>query len=326
MRHIVVSLAAALVIACASRAEDEPAGRVVRIGYLAARTPDAAKSHVEAFRHGLRQLGYIEGKNLLIEYRYAAGRYDVLSDFAAEFVRLRVDVILAAGIPAARAARQATATIPIVMGQSGDPVGAGLVASLARPGGNVTGLSDFTVGVISRRLQLLKEMTPRATRVAVLLNPANPTNPLQLKEIQVAAAGAGVALVPLEVRGREDIDRAFVATRKERATAVVVLADPMFGSEVTPIAELAAKNRLPTIWAERQYVEAGGLISYGTNYDDLYRRAAAYVDRILKGAKPAELPVEQPTRFELVINLKTARALGISLPSHVLMEADHVIQ
>jgi putative ABC transport system substrate-binding protein len=325
MRRTVALLIPALALACASRPEvrDET---VARIGFLAARTPDAAASHVEAFRAGLRQLGYIEGKNVLIEYRYAEGRYDALSDFAAEFVRLRVNVILAAGIPAAQAARQATATIPIVMGQSGDPVGAGLVASLARPSGNVTGLSDFTVGVVGRRLQLLTELTPRARRVAVLLNPANPTNPLQLKEIQTAAAGAGVTLVPVEVRGRDDIDGAFVATRKQQAAALVVFADPMFGSEVTSIADLAAKNRLPTIWAERQYVEAGGLMSYGTSYDDLYRRAAAYVDRILKGARPADLPVEQPTRFELVLNLKTARALGLSFPAHLLMEADHVIQ
>jgi len=231
------------------------------------------------------------------------------------------------GAPAAHAAKNATSVIPIVIGNAADPVGTGLVASLARPGGNITGLSDFNLGVVTKRLELLKEVVPSASRVAVLLNPANPTNPLQLKEIQAVAPALGVTLLPLEAKEPNDIDRAFAVMRNQQAGALIVFGDLMlFGTHQKRLAELALKSRLPAIWAQKENVDAGGLMSYGTNFDDLYRRAAGYVDKILKGAKPADLPVEQPTKFELVINLKTAKALGLTIPQSVMLRADQVIE
>jgi putative ABC transport system substrate-binding protein len=268
----------------------------------------------------------LEGKNIVIEYRYTEGQFERLPELAAELVRLKVDLLVVTGAPAAHAAKKTTSTIPIVMTNAADPVGTGLVASLAHPGGNVTGLSDFTAGVVAKRLELLKEVVPKVSHVAVLLNPANPTNPLQLKLTQTAAPRLGVTLLSLEAKGPEDIDRAFTAMRKERAGALLVMGDPMLGTHRRRIVELAAKSRLPAIYASRPQVDAGGLISYGTNFADLYRRAATYVDKILKGTKPADLPVEQPMRFELVINLKTAKTLGLPIPPSVLLRADHVIQ
>lgn len=297
------ALCALLVALCAS-VQAQQLRRVPRIGFLSSRSPDAEKSRLAAFQQGLQKLGYSAGKNILIEQRYAAGKFDRLPDLAAELVGLKVDVLVTTGTPAAHAAKNATSTIPIVIGNAGDPVGTGLVASLARPGGNVTGLSVLNTELSGKRLELLKEVVSTASRVAVLLNPANSINPLQLKEIQSAAPALGVTLHSLEVTGTDDIDRAFTAMKKERTGGLIVLGDPLLETHRTRIAELAVKSQLPAIYSLAPYVEAGGLMSYGTNFDDLYRRAATYVDKILKGAKPADLPVEQPTKFEFIVNLK----------------------
>jgi putative ABC transport system substrate-binding protein len=322
---LVVILALGILLAPLSSGAQQPA-KVPRIGFLSSRSPDAEKSRLAAFQQGLRELGYLEGKNIVIEQRYAAGKFDRLPDLAAELVRLKVDVLVATGAPASHAAKKATSIIPIVMGNAGDPVGTGLVASLARPGGNVTGLSDFNLALVTKRLELLKEVVPAASRVAVLSNPANPTNPLQVKELQAAAPALGVTLLSLEVKGPDDIDRAFTAMRKERAGALIVFGDPMLETHRTRIFEFAVKSRLPAIGAQRAYVDAGGLMSYGTNFEDLYRRAAVYVHKILKGAKPADLPVEQPMKFEFVVNLKTAQQIGLTIPPNVLARADKVIK
>jgi putative ABC transport system substrate-binding protein len=272
-------------------------------------------------------LGYVEAKNIIIEYRFAEGKFDRLPDLAAELVRLNVEVIVAAGVPPTRAAKQITTTIPIVMAGGGDPVSTGLVASFARPGGNITGSSDLTVDSITKRLELLKEVVPKASRVAVLFNLANPTNPLQLKETQAAAPTLGVTIVPVEIKGAEDFDQAFATMKKKRADALVVFSDPMFGFYQKQIADLAVKSRLPAIYGSRYYVEAGGLMSYGTtNPDDHFRRAAIYVDKIFKGATPAELPIERPMKLDLVINLKAAKQIGLTIPQSVLYRADKVIK
>jgi putative ABC transport system substrate-binding protein len=305
-------------------ADAQQRGKVFRIGYLSSTSSERQKSRRAAFQQGLRELNYVVGKNIIIEYRYADQKYERLPELVGELIRLNVDVVVAAGAPAAHAAKSATKTIPIVT-QSGDPVGTGLVASLARPGGNITGLSDFTVGVVTKRLELLKEVVPSVSRVAVLWNPTNPTNLVTLKETQTVAPAVGVTLLPLEVKGADDIDRAFTVIRKERPGALIV-----FGGVLTThtrrIVELAVKSRLPAIYAAPEDVDAGGLMSYGTNFDDLFRRAAIYVDKILKGAKPADLPVEQPTKFELIINLKAAKQIGLTIPPNVLARADKVIR
>jgi putative ABC transport system substrate-binding protein len=312
---------------CGAAALAQQAAKVYRIGFLSARSSFSESSRAEAFRQGLRELGYIEGKNIIIDYRYAEGKFERLPDLAAELVRLKVDVILALGVPPTRAAKQVTTTIPIVMGGGSDPVRAGLVASFARPGGNITGLSDLNVDLITKRLELLKEVAPKTSHVAVLLNPANPTNPLQLKETQAAAPALGVTLLILEIKGAEDFDRAFATMRQERVGALLVFSDPMFGFHQKRIAELAEKSRLPAMCGNRYYAEAGSLMSYGTaNPDDQYRRAAIYVDRILKGANPGELPIERPAKLELVINLKTAKQIGLTIPPSVLAQADKVIK
>ena len=325
-RKIIVSVAATLLLAFVHLAEAQQPTKVARIGFLASSSAERAKSRLAAFQQGLRELGYVEGKNIVIQQRYAAGQFEKLPELAAELVRLKVDVLVAEGAPAAHAAKNATTTIPIVMGNAADPVGTGLVASLARPGGNITGLSDFNLAVVTKRLELLKEVVPSALRVAVLLNPTNPTNPLQLKEIQAVAPALGVTLLPLEVKVVDDIDRAFTTIRKERPGALIVIGDPMIGSEQRRLSELVVKNRLPAIYSSRLSMDAGGLMSYGTNFDDLYRRAATYVDKILKGTKPADLPVEQPTKFEMVINLKAAKQIGVTIPPEVLVRADRVIR
>jgi putative ABC transport system substrate-binding protein len=305
-------------------AEAQQTAKVFRIGYLTTALSERQKHRLAAFQQGLRDLGYVEGKNIIIEYRFADGKFERLPELVAELVRLNVDILVAAGAPAAHAAKSATKTIPIVM-QSGDPVGTGLVTSLARPGGNITGLSDFTVGVVTKRLELLKEVVPSVSRVAVLWNPTNPANPVTLKETQAVAPALGVTLLSMEVKGSDDIDRAFTAMRKERPGALIV-----FGGVVTThagrIAEFTVKSRLPAIHATSDDVVAGGLMSYGTNFDDLFRRAATFVGKILKGTKPADLPVEQPTKFELIINLKTAKQIGLTIPPNVLARADRVIK
>ena len=302
-------------------AEAQKPAKIPRIGVLRPGAPPDAG--LEAFRQGLRELGYIEGKNIMIEPRFAEGRIDRFRDHVAELIQLKVDIIVTPGGPQTRAAKEATTAIPIVMVNVGNPVGSGLVVSLARPGGNVTGLTTVTRDLDGKRLELLKEAVPKASRVAVLWNPDAPGG---CEQTEIAARSLGLKIQVLEVRGPDDLDGAFRAAAKERAQALVVLRNPVTLNERKPIADLAIKSRLPTIYDDRMFVEAGGLMSYGTNITDSYRRAAVYVDKILKGTKPADLPVEQPTKFELFINLKTAKQIGLTIPPNVLARADKVIK
>jgi putative ABC transport system substrate-binding protein len=315
------ALGAMLSALCGSVEAQQPA-KIARVGVL---TPTFAVA-LEPLRQGFRDLGYVEGKNLAIEYRFAEGKLDRLPALAAELVSLKVDVIVGAGGPSVQAAKKATETIPIVMTNAGDPVEQGFVASLARPGRNITGLSSFTTDLAGKRLELLREIIPKLSRVAVLWHPDAIGSTLAWKESQLAAREQGLQLQSFEVRGREDLDDAFRAAAKERAQALVALRSPTVAIERKRIAELAIKNRLPVIYDDIAYVEAGGLMSYGTKQADLYRRAAIYVDKILKGAKPADLPVEQPTKFELIINLKAAKQIGLTIPPNVLARADKVIR
>jgi len=302
--------------------------KVYRIGVLSPFSPPAGPSPpLEAFRQGLRDLGWIEGQNIAMEYRWAEGKTERLPKLAAELVRLNVEVIFVAwGTAGALAAKQATSTIPIVMGAVGDPVGAGLAAGLARPGGNITGLSSLALELEGKRLELLKEVVPKLSRVAVLWDPANPYSSVAYKEKQAAARTLGVKLQSVVVREATDFDPAFAAMTRDRPGGLVVHGYIVLVRHRTRIVEFAAKNRLPAIYPLTDFVDAGGLMSYGASVPDNHRRAAAYVDKILKGTKPADLPVEQPTRFELVVNLKTAKALGLTIPPSVLVRADKVIQ
>jgi len=317
----------AVLLAAPLAAEGQQAGKVPRIGYLSGGSSTAAPHLIEAFRQGLSELGRVEGQNIVIDYRFAEGRLDRLPDLAAELVRLKVDVIVASPTPPAVAAKNATGTIPIVMISANDPVGQGLIASLARPGGNVTG-SSYSVNqeIFGKQLALLTEVVPRVRRVAVLANPAVPSLAPAIGDVKVAARSLGVQLQFLEARGPNEFDGAFAAMVKEGAGALLVLTDPVFSLHRTRLADLAAKSRLPTAYTNRLPVDVGGLMSYGPSFPDLWRRAAIYVDKILKGAKPADLPVEQPTKFELVINLKTAKALGLTIPQSLMQRADEVIQ
>ncbi|MGH8633752.1 MAG: ABC transporter substrate-binding protein [Burkholderiales bacterium] len=325
-RRIVLAFGAgALAAPLASFAQQKPA-KVSRIGYLDAASASATASRVEALREGLRALGYVEGKNIVIEFRWAEGKYERVPALAAELVQLKVAVIVAAGPPAIQAAQQATTTIPIIMVNSPDPVGAGFIASLSRPGGNITGLSSISMDLSSKYLELLRVAVPKLSRVAVLVNPGHPQHPLFLKNIQAAANTIGVNVSPLQASTASQIETAVGAMTRERAGALIVLPDAFFNTQRRQITELAAKNRLPTMFWTRELVEAGGLMSYGLNYVEQYRRAAPYVDKILKGVKPSDLPVEQPTTIELVINLKTARAIGLTIPQELLFRADKVIE
>ena len=300
------------------------------IGFLGSGFPRdaAALSYVlEPFRSGLQALGYIEGHNVVIEFRWGEGKPERLADLAAELVHLNVDVILAAGAPAAKAAKNATATIPIVFASVGDAVAEGLVASLGWPGGNVTGLMIAAgIEIVGKRLHLLKEVAPAITRIAILWNPGNPSHPLVLKQIPAVAQSLGVELLALEARRPEDFDAAFASMMLDRIDGLVALADPMFNIHAAKLVDLSAKGRLPTIYGSPLFVEAGGFMSYQGDLAVQYRRSAAFIERILKGASPAGLPVEQATKFELAINLKTAKALGITIPQSLLMRADKVIQ
>ena len=319
----------AVYLFCAPLAVDaQQAGKVPRVGVLFAgsRSDPAFQRAVDAFQQGLVELGYVEGQSIAIEYREAQGKYERLPDLAAELVRLKVDVIVGATVPTIQAARQATKTIPIVMTLIADPVATGLVANVARPAGNITGLSTMAPDLMGKQLELLREVLPKASRVAVLWNPANPSNALQLREAQDAARALGVRLQPLEVRDPTEFEKAFAAMTRERAGALLVLSDSTLLTQRERIADLAAKSRLPAVSGMRAHAEAGGLIAYGANIFDIWRRAATYVDKILKGAKPGDLPVEQPTKFELVINLKTAKALGLTIPQALLIRADEIIQ
>ena len=304
----------------------QPPAKVPRIGILWLNPLPPTAHLVEAFRQGLRELGYVEGQNITIEFRSAEGKVERLPDLAAELVRLKVDVIMTGATDPIRAAQQATRTIPIVMGISVDPVSQGFVASLARPGGNITGLSLRTLDLVGKRLELLKEVVPKVSRVAVLWNADNPGVALSFREAAVAAEALKVELRSLVVRGSNEFETAFQAATQERAGALIVLDDPLTFRNRVRIADRAVKHRLPSIFGPREYVEAGGLMSYAANQEQMYRRAATYVDKILKGAKPADLPVEQPMKFELVVNLKTAKALGLTIPRSVLSMADEVIQ
>ncbi len=318
-----VALACGLLAAPLAAAQ-QPA-RVRRIGYLGF-APSMSPHLVEAFRRGLRDLGYVEGQNVVIEFRSAEGRLERLPDLAAELVRLKVDLIVAMCGLCVHPAKQATETIPIVFPVHNDPVGAGLVASLAQPGGNITGLSTLGPELGGKQLQLLKEVVPRASRVAVIWNSATRYTLPIVRETEDAARTLGVQLQSLEVRGANEFEGAFGAATKGRAGALIVVGDPLTVSQRKRLVDFAAKSRLPAMYGFREFVDAGGLMAYGVSLPDMYRRAATYVDKILKGAKPADLPVEQPTRFELVINMKTAKALGLTIPQSVLIRADHVIQ
>ena len=299
--------------------------KVVRIGFLGPTSAASNAGRMEALRAGLRDLGYLEGKNLVIESRWAEGKFDRLPELAAELVRLNVDVILTAGSPGIRAAQNATATIPVVMVTSGDPVAFGFVASLARPGGNVTGSSNFSPELSAKRIELLKETLPRTQRVAVLFNPDNSINDRNLPAMEQTAKLLKIGLQRFEVREPGEFKNAFSKMTKHRVDAVALPEDDFLNANQNQIVELAAKHRLPSIGRE-VFAEAGGLIGYGVNIIDLYRRAAIFVDKILKGAKPADLPVEQPTKFEFVINLKTAKQIGMTIPQSVLFRADRVIR
>jgi putative tryptophan/tyrosine transport system substrate-binding protein len=307
-------------------AQAQQAKKVSRIGFLGASSASALAARTEAFRQGLRELGYLEGKNIVIEWRSAEGKLDRLPALAAELVRLKVDVIVTTGPSPTRPAKEATSTIPIVMAFDNDPVGNGFVASLARPGGNITGLSTLAPEISGKQLELLKEIVPKFSRVAVLGDSTLAGNAQALKEVELAAGAFGVKIQYLDVRGPKDIETVFCAASKGHADAVLVLSTPVFNPYRTEIADLAVKNRLPAIYSTPEYVEAGGLMTYGVNLADLYRRAATYVDKILKGAKPAELPVEQPKKFELIINLKAAKQIGLTIPPNVLARADKVIK
>jgi putative ABC transport system substrate-binding protein len=302
-------------------------GKRYTIGlFSAGAMPAMSAAFWAAFFDALRGLGWVEGKNVTFEHRYADNRLERLPEFAAELVRLKVDVIVAIGTLAPLAAKRATSTIPIVMTAAGDPMGSGLVASLARPGGNVTGMSLMAPDLGGKRLELLKELLPRLSRVAVLWNAANPYPALVFKETQAAGRTLGIEVQSLEVRGPDDLDGAFEAARRQHPDALISVEDPLTGTYRKRIADFAVADRLPSLYGLKEDVEAGGLLSYGANLADLFRRAAGYVDKILKGAKPTDLPVEQPTKFELVINLKAAKALGLDIPPTLLALADEVIE
>src|SRR5262245_30897600 len=319
---LALSLLAAPLVAGAQQT-----GKVPRIGFLSLTSPSDRPALFDAFRQGLRELGWVEGQNVVIDYRYAEDRVDRLPDLASELVRLKVDLIVSWGTQGVTAAKDATETIPIVMIAVRDPVGIGLIASLARPGGNVTGVSGYAgLQLVAKQLELLKETVPKIRRVAILSNPSNAYHQLAIREVNVAARSLGVQLLLLEARGPNEFDDAFAAMAKERVGALLVLSDGIFSSHRTRLADLAARSRLPAAYAIREIVEAGGLMSYGPSFLDLFRRSATFVDKILKGAKPADLPVEQPTKFELVINLKAAKALGLEVPPLLIAQADELIE
>jgi len=322
-REVITLLGGAAVWPLAAGAQQ--AGKLATIGLLGSATASFESQRVAAFVQRLRELGWIEGRNILIEYRWAEGRNERFADIAAEFVRLKVDVIVTQGTASVIAAKQATAVIPIVFATVNDPVGAGLVASLARPGGNLTGLSNQLAETASKRLELLREVAPAVRRLAILANAANPGALLDMREAQAAAPMLGLEPVTFEIRRAEDIGPGFAAL-KGRADALYVAADPLVGTNRVRINTLALVARLPTIHGIREYVEAGGMMSYGTNIPDQFRRAAELVDKILRGAKPGDLPVERPTKFDLVINLTTAKALGLTIPESFLLRADEVIE
>src|SRR6059036_4017404 len=326
-KKIIVSMLAALIPASVQLVEAQQPKKIAKIGYLLASTPAAAAHNIEAFRQGMRELGYVEGKTLVLEVRYGEARAERIAELARELVGLKVDVIVASTDVAIAAVKRETQTIPIVMAISSDPVGTGLVASLARPGGNVTGNSTISPELSGKRLELLMEAVPGLSRLAFLWNPDVRGAVLDYNATEGAARSLRLELQSVEVSRAEDLDRAFSAITNQRAQALVLPAlNPVGFTNRSQIASFAQRNRLPSMYAEKEYVDAGGLMSYGPSNPDMRRRAAIYVDKILKGAKPADLPVEQPTKFELVINLKTAKALGLTIPQSVLLRADKIIR
>ncbi len=324
-RKLVIALGAgALAAPLAGFAQQQPA-KVRRIGTLGLGSDYSNERRVEALLAGLRELGHVEGKHFVIEGRSINDKPEQLSNLAAGLVRLKVDVIVTSGVAATRAAQKATTTIPIVFGNLGDPVAQGFVKSLARPGGNITGHTTVAGDLNLKLLEMLRSLLPKLSRVAILMNPANPEHIVNLKNVQAAAQKIGMTIVALEVRDTKEIESALAVMVKEKAQALIVRSSPPFMQERHRIAELAAKNRLPMVSTYREYAEAGGLFSYGPNLTDNYRRVAVYVDKIFKGAKPADLPVEEPTKFELVINRKTAKALGLTIPQSLLIMMDQAI-
>jgi ABC-type uncharacterized transport system substrate-binding protein len=322
---LVIVLALALLLQPRGSEAQTPT-KTYRIGLLEVVSAAANGQNLVAFRQGLKELGYVEGQNFVLEYRSADGQAERFPDLARELVRLNVEVIVTRGTPSALAAKRATRTIPIVMASSGDPVATGIVASLARPGGNVTGLSAVATEIQGKQLEVLREMAPQIARVGFLFNMSNPVLQAQWKEAQLAARSVGLQALLLDVRAVRDLEPAFRAAAEQRTGAVIVGVDALTQAHRSQIIEALSRRHLPSISREREFVDAGGLMSYGVHYADLYRRAAAYVDKIFKGARPADLPVEAPTRFELVINLRTAKALGLTIPQSVLVRADEVIQ
>ena len=327
MRKKIFCLAlGAMLSALSFSVEAQQTGKIPRIGYLSSLSASSDSSRHDAFRQGLKELGYVEEKNVAVEYEFAQGKLDRLPDLAGELVRLKVDVIVVGGSTATRAAKNATKLIPIVMINVTDPVVLGFVVSLARPGGNITGLSNLAPELGGKRLELLKEIVPRLSRVAVLGDPNSPAYGPQLNELELAARALGLRLQPVEVRGPGDLENAFSAMIKAHAGAFMGLQQPTIDILRKRIMDLAGKNRLPAMYPNRENVEAGGLISYAADISTMFRRAATYVDKILKGTKPADLPVEQPMKFELVINLKAAKQIGLTIPQWTLMKADRVIK
>jgi len=325
-KTILIWLLATVLLATVSIAQAQQPKKIPRIGYLTLGSSSPRSANEEAFRDGLHQLGYIEGQNVHVEYRYAAGEVGRLPELAAELVSLNLNVIVAANTQSIDATRRATKTIPIVFPLTFDPVASGFVASLARPGGNLTGLTTLNQEVAGKRVELLKEVMPRISRVAVLRDPTNSGSLFALKETEAAANHLGIRLHILEVRSADELEGAIQAATRERAGSLIVIPDNLFVRRKGQIVDHVMKSRLPTMFGESESVEAGGLMYYGANLPDLFRRAATYVDKILKGAKPADLPVEQPTKFEFVINLKTAKQIGLTIPQSVLYQADKVIK
>jgi putative ABC transport system substrate-binding protein len=325
-QKLVAGALSTMLFALCLSAEAQQAEKIPRIGFLASGSPSAYSSRTEGFRQGLRQLGYVEGKTIAIEYRYAEGLADPLPDLVADLVRLNVDIIVTSSTPATLALKNGTKTIPIVFVNVGDPVGSGLVVSLARPGGNLTGLSNQLSDLTGKHLELLKEVAPKISRVAVLGSTANPNRTSAAKRIEGLARSLGVDLQSVEIGEPKDLDGAFSQMTKSRADAVLIRGGALLSDQRIRIAELAARSRLPAIHFDQLFAEAGGLMAYGPSLPDMFRRAATYVDKILKGARPADLPIEQPTKFELVINLKTAKQIGLIIPPNVLARADRIIK
>jgi len=325
-RKITVLTHCAMLLALCLPAEAQQSPKVSRIGYLGLSFPSANAARIEALQQGLRDLGYIEGKNIVFEWRWAEGKADRIPDLAAELVKLKVDIIVTGGSTATRAAKKATVTIPIVMSQDSDPVGSGFVASLAKPGGNITGLSSYAAELSGKRLELLKEVLPRLSRVAVLGNSTAPQNARALKDTELAGDALGMKLQYLDVLGPKDIETAFRAASNGRAEGLLALNSFVVSAHQKQIIDLTLKNRLPAVYGQPEFMEIGGLVYYGASYTDLFRRAAAYVDKILKGTKPADLPVEQPKKFDFIINLKAAKQIDLTIPPNVLVRADKVIK